>query len=81
LQLDPAGVTAALTRLVERDILREVTEEARTVYELKLGLVGLWVAQNKSLSKLYAGNGSGGFEQHLGEPATTQASGKLAKKL
>ena len=60
LQLEPAEVTAALNRLVERDILREVTEEARTVYELNLGLVGLWVAQNKSLSKLYAGNGSGG---------------------
>ncbi len=66
-QPDPAAVTAALNRLVERDILREVTEEGRALYELKLGLVGLWVAQNKSLSKLFAGNGSNGFEKPLGE--------------
>jgi hypothetical protein len=55
---DPTSVTSALNRLVERDILREVTEETRTLYELKLGLVGLWIAKNKSISKLYSGNGS-----------------------
>jgi hypothetical protein len=54
--LEPVEVTAALNRLVERDIMREVAEEAKTVYELKLGLVGLWAAQNKSLNKLYAHN-------------------------
>ncbi len=71
-QPDPASVTAALNRLVERDILREVTEETRTVYELKLGLVGLWVAKNKSISKLFAGNGSGSsdIKQHAPEKAS-----------
>ena len=52
--LNPAEVTSALNRLVERDIMREVTEQAHTLYEIKLGLVSLWVARNKSLSKLYA---------------------------
>jgi hypothetical protein len=49
--------------------LREVTEETRTLYELKLGLVGLWVAKNKSISKLYAGNGhgSGKITEHAPE--------------
>lgn len=53
----PAEITAALGRLVERDILREVSGGTITLYELKIGLVGLWVAQHKSLSKLYASNG------------------------
>jgi hypothetical protein len=56
IHLDPVELTRALNRLVERDILREVTEEGKSLYELKLGLVGLWVAKNKSLSKLYAGD-------------------------
>lgn len=56
IHLDPGAVTAALQNLVERDIMREVTEEAKTLYELRIGLVGLWVAKNKSLTKLlYAG--------------------------
>lgn len=54
IELEPTEVTDALNSLVDRDILREVTEEAATLYELRIGLVGLWVAQNKSLSKLYA---------------------------
>ena len=54
IHIGPAEITTALNRLVERDIMREFTEQAITLYELKLGLVGLWVAQNKSLSKLYA---------------------------
>ena len=66
-QPDPPSVTAALNHLVERDILREVTEEVRTLYELKLGLVGLWVAKNKSLSKLYAGNGSNEMTKRVSE--------------
>ncbi len=53
IHLSPAEVTAALGRLVERDIMREVNTEATTQYELRIGLVGLWTAQNKSLSKLY----------------------------
>ncbi|GAB4148630.1 MAG: hypothetical protein Fur0021_08790 [Candidatus Promineifilaceae bacterium] len=52
IHLTPAEVTAGLTHLVERDIMREFSSEATTLYELKIGLVGLWTAQNKSLSKL-----------------------------
>jgi hypothetical protein len=52
-RFDPAEVTAGLTRLVEREIMQEITDEGMTLYELKIGLVGLWAAQNKSLSKLY----------------------------
>ena len=53
IELDPAEVTHALNALVERDIMREVTEEGKALYELRIGLVGLWVSQNKSLSKLH----------------------------
>jgi hypothetical protein len=53
IHLNPAEVTAGLTRLVEREILIEVREEGATLYELKIGLIGLWAAQNKSLNKLY----------------------------
>ena len=45
--------TANRNRLVEREIMGEITDEGTTLYELKIGLVGLWAAQNKSLSKLY----------------------------
>jgi len=55
IHLDPHDVTLALNTLVERDIMREITEQGSTLYQLKIGLVGLWVAKNKSLSKLYAG--------------------------
>lgn len=58
IHLTPAEVTTALNRLVQRDILREVGDEATSLYELKIGLVGLWVARNKSLSKLYESNGA-----------------------
>ncbi|MDX1412665.1 MAG: PQQ-binding-like beta-propeller repeat protein [Candidatus Promineifilaceae bacterium] len=68
-QPNPAEVTRALNRLVERDILREVTQQVKTMYELKLGLVGSWVATNKSLSKLYAGNGSRRSELAVDETA------------
>ncbi len=50
----PSEVTAALQRLVGRGIMGEMTQGASTQYELKLGLVGLWVAKHKSLSKLHA---------------------------
>ena len=53
-KLQPAEVTAALNRLIERDIMREVPEGVTTLYELRIGLVGLWTAKNKSLSRLYA---------------------------
>lgn len=59
LTLTPAEMTLALNRLVQRDILREVGgDELTTLYELKIGLVGLWVARNKSVSKLYERNGT-----------------------
>ncbi len=67
-QPDPMEVTRALNKLVERDVLREVTEETRTLYELRLGLVGSWVARNKSLSKLLAGNGAKRPEITFDEP-------------
>jgi hypothetical protein len=53
LDLDPAEVVAALNQLVERGILREISDEGTALYELRIGLVGLWVAQNKSLSRLH----------------------------
>lgn len=53
IDLDPAEVTSALNALVERDILKEVMEEGKALYELRVGLVGEWVAQNKSISKLH----------------------------
>ena len=57
IHLDPAEVTAGLTRLVEREIMWEIAAEGVLLYELRIGLVGLWVAQNKSLSHLYEMNG------------------------
>lgn len=59
IQLAPTEITAALNTLVEREIMREVTDGANTLYELKIGLVGLWTAQHKSLSKLYAAEANG----------------------
>ncbi len=53
-QFDPAELTEGLNRLVEREIMQETTLEGTTLYELKIGLVGLWAEENKSLSKLYA---------------------------
>lgn len=53
IELDPTEVTHALNSLVERDVMREVTEEGKSLYELRIGLIGQWVAQNKSLSKLH----------------------------
>jgi outer membrane protein assembly factor BamB len=61
IHLHPKEVTAALNTLVEREIMREVRDGATAQYELRLGLVGLWAAQHKSLSKLHAtpANGAG----------------------
>lgn len=52
--LSPVEVTQALTSLVEREIFREVAPGISAQYELRVGLVGLWVAKHKSLSKLHA---------------------------
>lgn len=64
--LDPYGihlqateVTAALNTLVEREIMAELPDGPITLYELRLGLVGLWTAQHKSLSKLHATKANG----------------------
>ncbi|VAW43238.1 hypothetical protein MNBD_CHLOROFLEXI01-3881, partial [hydrothermal vent metagenome] len=54
IQLPPTEITAALNQLVQREIMREVTVGTNTLYELKIGLVGLWTAQHKSVSKLHA---------------------------
>lgn len=54
IHLNPHEVTTALTSLTQREILAEVSEGLTTLYELKTGLIGLWVAQHKSLSKLHA---------------------------
>ena len=51
--LDPSEVTSGLNRLVEREIMRELAGERMSQFELRIGLVGLWVAHNKSLSRLY----------------------------
>lgn len=61
IHVTPADITTGLHRLVERGIMGEVTQRATTQYMLKLGLVGLWVAKHKSLSKLHAAqtNGAG----------------------
>lgn len=62
-RFDAAEVTAGLNRLVEREIMREITAEGTTFYELRIGLVGLWAAQNKSLNKLYESkNGANGAD-------------------
>lgn len=53
INLNPAEITVALNHLVEREILRESVEKSGMLYELRIGLVGLWVANNKSLSHLY----------------------------
>ena len=53
IHLRPTEVTAALNSLVEREIMQEDTSGAAIQYELRIGLVGLWVAQHKSLSKLH----------------------------
>jgi outer membrane protein assembly factor BamB len=53
IHLEPAELIEGLNQLVYREIMREVADEGATLYELRIGLVGLWVAQNKSLSRLY----------------------------
>lgn len=55
IHLNPQEVTSALHRLVEREIMQEIAEGPTTLYALRIGLVGLWVEQNKSLSRLHDG--------------------------
>jgi hypothetical protein len=52
--LSPALVTRALESLVQRKIMRVVSDGPTALYELQLGLVGMWIEQTKSLAGLYA---------------------------
>ena len=51
--LDPVEALTSLNSLVERGIMRELVEEGASSYVLRIGLVGLWTAQNKSLAQLH----------------------------
>lgn len=51
--LSPAEVTDALGSLVRRQIMREINDGPTTLYELQLGLVGMWIEQSKGLGRLY----------------------------
>ncbi|GMQ77769.1 MAG: hypothetical protein BMS9Abin02_0258 [Anaerolineae bacterium] len=53
IQLEPAEVTKGLNNLVEREIFLEVRERGKTFYDMRIGLVGIWVSLNKSLSRLH----------------------------
>ena len=55
--INPTEVTVGLDRLVDREIFREIRAEGSVLYEVKLGLIGLWVAKSKSLSRLYKPSG------------------------
>lgn len=54
--LAPPTAIMALNNLVERGIMREIVEEGTLWYQLRIGLVGLWTAQNKSFAQLYRDN-------------------------
>jgi hypothetical protein len=53
IQLEPAEVTKGLHNLVEREIFLEVRERGKKFYDMRIGLVGIWVSLNKSLSRLH----------------------------
>ncbi len=53
IHIEPSAVTVALNRLVEREIFQDIKGEGSPIYGLRIGLVGQWVGQNKSFSKLY----------------------------
>jgi hypothetical protein len=53
IRLEPGEATEAIGRLIDREIIRETAGSGPSRYELRIGLVGLWVAQNKSLMSLY----------------------------
>jgi hypothetical protein len=75
IHLNPAEVTAGLNRLVEREIMWEITAEGVSLYELRIGLVGLWVAKNKSLSHLYELNGAPEVTRLVQGAATRRSTG------
>lgn len=68
IHLHATEVSAALNTLVEREIMNEVRDGVTTQYELHLGLVALWVAQHKSLSKLHASSTNGNSSPKVSKP-------------
>jgi hypothetical protein len=76
IHINPAEVTAGLNRLVEREIMWEIAAEGVLLYELRIGLVGLWVAKNKSLSHLYELNGTPEVTRFTKGNVTSPSAGK-----
>ena len=50
--LTPAQITAALETLVRRNIMQVSHDGVQAQYALKIGLVGAWIEQSKSMSRL-----------------------------
>ncbi|MFK7804313.1 MAG: PQQ-binding-like beta-propeller repeat protein [Anaerolineae bacterium] len=53
LDLSPGEITGALRRLVGREILSEYQDRRSSFYEMRVGLVQLWVEENRNLSTLF----------------------------
>lgn len=53
LELLPGEITGALRRLVSREILSEYRDRRSSIYEMRVGLVQLWVEENRNLSTLF----------------------------
>ncbi len=53
LDLLPADITGALRRLVSREILSEYRDRRLSFYDMRVGLVKLWVEENRNLSALF----------------------------
>ncbi|MEM8861228.1 MAG: ATP-binding protein, partial [Chloroflexota bacterium] len=53
LDLLPGEITGALRRLVSREILSEYRDRRSSFYEMRVGLVQLWVEENRNLSTLF----------------------------
>ncbi|MEM9775217.1 MAG: PQQ-binding-like beta-propeller repeat protein [Chloroflexota bacterium] len=53
LDLLPGEITGALRRLVSREILSEYRDRRSSIYEMRVGLVQLWVEENRNLSTLF----------------------------
>ena len=51
--LEPHEIVDGLRSLVAREIMQEYQDSRSSLYEIRVGLVTLWVSENKSLSKLY----------------------------
>ncbi len=53
LDLLPGDITGALRRLVSREILSEYRDRRLSFYDMRVGLVKLWVEENRNLSSLF----------------------------